>query len=185
MKSVADELLERDEMLGRLLFHLESAQQRMVREVNKHRRHISFDVGDKVFLKFRPYRQLSLFWRLNVKLAPHYFGHFVVTHKVGTFAYRPLLPEGTRLHPVFHVSQLKPIVGDHLVEGTLPPDCFDLSIFFFFFFGPHLMYWFIWSGDTRFLSSWLLGLIARSMRQLGLMKCTCRRSLHTSALRIS
>lgn len=56
VKAVADELLERDEMLRQLKWHLERAQQRMVKAANKHRRHVELDVGTKVLLKLNPRR---------------------------------------------------------------------------------------------------------------------------------
>lgn len=42
----------------------------MVHEANKHHRALEFKVGDRVFLKFRPYRQRSLFAISRQKLAP-------------------------------------------------------------------------------------------------------------------
>lgn len=39
--------------------------------------------------------------------------------QVGSVAFQLQLPHHTRIHPVFHVSQLKG-VGDHFVEPTIP-----------------------------------------------------------------
>jgi hypothetical protein len=44
--------------------------------------------------------------RANAKLEFHFFGPFQVEQKVGELSYRLKLPKGTKLHPVFHVSQL-------------------------------------------------------------------------------
>lgn len=46
MQEVAQSLKSRDEVLAHLRFHLERAQQRMVREANKHRRPVEFEVGE-------------------------------------------------------------------------------------------------------------------------------------------
>lgn len=125
VQAVEQELLTRDEILKRLRYHLERAQQRMAHQANKHRRELEFQVGDRVFLKFRPYRQLSLFKRLNVKLAPRNFGPFEVVQRIGKVAYRLALPLGSKIHPIFHVSQLKAVTGDHPIETELPADLFD------------------------------------------------------------
>lgn len=75
-----------------------------------------------VFLKFRPYRHASLFRRLNVKLAPQFFGPFEILERISPTAYKLKLPDGACLHPVFHVSQLKVMVGCNVVESSLTPN---------------------------------------------------------------
>lgn len=57
VQALAEVLKERDDILAHLRAYLERAQQRMIRDANKHRRELVFKVGDKVYLKFRPYRQ--------------------------------------------------------------------------------------------------------------------------------
>lgn len=61
-------LLERDEMLKILREHIHKAHQVMKQRVDGHRREVEFEVGEKVFLKIRPYRQQTLAHLANEKL---------------------------------------------------------------------------------------------------------------------
>jgi hypothetical protein len=74
----------------------------------------SFKVGDWVFLKLQPYCQQLVTKRMNQKLSFWYFGPFEVVKKVNQMAYELQLPLGSTAHPIFHVSQLKPVLGKHV-----------------------------------------------------------------------
>ncbi|XP_071724404.1 uncharacterized protein [Rutidosis leptorrhynchoides] len=120
--AVEANLLDRDEILCQLRFNLQRAQQRMVKTANMKRRDVQFEVGDDVFLKLRQHRQNSAATRVHPKLAARYFGPFRILQRVGTVAYKLELPPSSKIHPVFHVSQLKRMIGNHPVITDLPAD---------------------------------------------------------------
>jgi hypothetical protein len=93
--------------------HLLKAQNRMKLQADRQRSDRSFQVGDQVLLKLQPYAQTSLVNRPFPKLAFKYFGPFEVLQRIGQTAYKLKLPEGSQVHPVFHVSQLKPFVANY------------------------------------------------------------------------
>ncbi|KAI5418592.1 hypothetical protein KIW84_043000, partial [Lathyrus oleraceus] len=120
VEAVAAELVDRDEALRQLKYHLTRAQEQMKRYADKKRKAYSFEVGEWVFLKLRPHRQQTISRRINQKLAPRYFGPFPIQKKIGAVSYKLKLPEGSRVHAVFHISQLKKAIGEYAVEPQLP-----------------------------------------------------------------
>ncbi|KAL0556622.1 hypothetical protein IC582_005136 [Cucumis melo] len=80
---------------------------------DRKRRHVEYCMGDYVFLRIRPYRKITLRRKQNEKLSPRFFGPYKILEKVGSVAYRLELPANTTIHPVFHVSQLRKLVGQH------------------------------------------------------------------------
>lgn len=93
--------------------------------VNRSWHEVEFNVGDRVYLKLKLYRQRSVARHRNEKLALRYFGRFVVLERIGKVAYRLKLPDNARIHPVFHVSQLKNALGNRAVAPMLPATLTD------------------------------------------------------------
>jgi len=113
-------LLKREQMLKVIKFHLKRAQESMKQLANRHKSERGFMIGDLVCVKLQAYMQVSVSFKPNAKLSPKYFGPYKVLDKVGEVAYKLELPVHSKIHNVFHVSQLKKHVGDMVVSTTLP-----------------------------------------------------------------
>jgi hypothetical protein len=106
--SVTEWANEREAHNDLLRQHLLQAQNKMKLKADKNRTHREFQVGEQVLLKLQPYVQQSVVSRPFPKLALKYYGPYVVLERVGKAAYKLDLPPYAKVHPVFHVSQLKP-----------------------------------------------------------------------------
>jgi hypothetical protein len=119
-------LEERELMQDLVRLHLQRAQERMRRQADKNRSERTFSPGDLVFLKLQPYVQSSVARRAHHKLSFKFFGPFRVLERIGQVAYKLALPEGSAVHPIFHVSQLKSSSGNHTVSTDVPS---ELTVF--------------------------------------------------------
>ncbi|GKF75613.1 hypothetical protein Tco_0225057, partial [Tanacetum coccineum] len=73
---------------------------------------MEFQVEDKGMLKVSPWKGVVRFGKRG-KLNPRYVGPFKVLEKVGEVAYKFELPEElSRVHSIFHVSNLKKCYAD-------------------------------------------------------------------------
>ena len=120
-------MASRDEILAKLKENLTLAQQRMKLLADKHRRAVSYELGDWVFLKLQPYCMKSLARKLNEKLNPRYYGPFQISEKLGSVAYRLALPPDCKLHPIFHVSKLKKALPPQAQLQELPTTLTDVG----------------------------------------------------------
>lgn len=67
--------LDRESTLRILKEHLSQAQNRMKQMADKHRTERVFQVGDWVYLRLQPYKQATVQFRANQKLAPDFMAH--------------------------------------------------------------------------------------------------------------
>jgi hypothetical protein len=80
---------------------------------DKNRSERQFQVGDQVLLKVQPYAQQSVVNLPYPKLSYKFFDPYTILERIGAVAYKLELPVTAKIHPVFHVSQLKPFLADY------------------------------------------------------------------------
>ena len=86
---------------------LKVANDRQRSYANLKRKDIEYEVGDKVFLKVSPWKNILRFGRKGT-LSPRFIGPYEILETVGPVMYRLALPlELAKLHDVFHVSMLR------------------------------------------------------------------------------
>ncbi|KAJ9540003.1 hypothetical protein OSB04_026509 [Centaurea solstitialis] len=125
VQAVEAELESRDEIWDETRMHLLKAQFRMKQQADLKRTEVEFEKGDWVFLKLRPYRQKSLIKGNQPKLLARFYGPYQISERLGKVAYRLLLPDEARIHPVFHVSQLRKAMGNVLSSKQIPTQLSD------------------------------------------------------------
>ena len=123
VKAVEHHIEHQQQVLQLLKDNIVLEQNRMKQQADQHCSERSFDVGDWVFLRLQPYKQMSLKQaKKDNKLSPKYYGLYKVLQKIGTMAYKLELPVASRVHPVFHVSCLKKIIGNKILVQTIFPE---------------------------------------------------------------
>jgi hypothetical protein len=122
---VEDHIGHEQEVLKLVKDNLAMAQNRM-KQTNQHRSEREFVVGDWVFMRLQPYKQMSLKQqKKDNKLAPKYNGPYKVLQRIGSMAYKLELPPTSHVHPVFYVSCLKKVIRNMIPIQTDPsPNCF-------------------------------------------------------------
>jgi hypothetical protein len=99
-----DILLEAEENIRIVRENLKATQSRQRSYADTRRRELSFEVGDYVYLKVSPIREVRRF-RVKGKLAPQYIRSYQIQARRGEVAYQLSLPESlSGVYDVFHVS---------------------------------------------------------------------------------
>ncbi|KAL8442510.1 hypothetical protein Emed_007256 [Eimeria media] len=93
--------------VARATRHIAKAQQQQQQQANKHRRHVIFQQGDKVLLS-----TVNLPAQGCPKLQERFAGPFTISKVLNDVTYKLDLPPSYTIHPVFHVSLLRPFRED-------------------------------------------------------------------------
>lgn len=96
-------------------------RQSMKDRADLHRKDITFAPGQFAWLWLREYRQHSVQRRPSSKLSKRFFGPFRILRRIGAVAYELQLPPGSRIHPVVHVSLLRPYKSSKPPPENPPP----------------------------------------------------------------
>jgi hypothetical protein len=111
------------QVLQLLKENLTMPQNRMKQKAYQHRSEISFELGDWVFLRLKPYKQMSLKKSKKDNIfSSKYYGPYKVLHNIFTMAYKLELSASSRVHHVFNVSCLKKVIGDKIPVQTILPE---------------------------------------------------------------
>nr|GEY15348.1 putative reverse transcriptase domain-containing protein [Tanacetum cinerariifolium] len=109
---------------------MQAARDRQKSYADLKREPMKFQVGDKVMLKFSPWKGVVRFG-IRGKLNPRYVGPFKVLGVIRNVAYKLDLPkEMSRVHNTFHVSNLKKCHADEPLAVPLDGLHFDDKLYF-------------------------------------------------------
>ncbi len=115
----ADEFVrDLDTAYGQVRHAIQRSQDKQKRAADKHRRDQPLNLGQLVLLRFQKARLKKQSGQQGkvVKLSNRYYGPFRIVEKVNDVTFRLDLPPTWNIHNAFHVSLLRPYVGDPPAE---------------------------------------------------------------------
>jgi hypothetical protein len=115
-RSQAKEIAERmDKIWREAAENLKDAQETAQKFANRHRKDVTYSVGDKVFLSTKTLKTS----RPAEKLEQLWLGPYPVVEVVG-HSYKLELPKSMKIHPVIHTDRLKRAPNDPLPGQKVP-----------------------------------------------------------------
>ncbi|KAH7404017.1 hypothetical protein KP509_15G005800, partial [Ceratopteris richardii] len=99
--------------------NLQQVVESMKAFVDQHRTPQTFQEGDHAFLQVP--LDLSLIVGRKPKLSPRFCGPWTIIKKISDVAYKLQLPNNYKIHPVFHVTKLRPYISrdEDCVDGLV------------------------------------------------------------------
>ena len=111
-----DMIQDAEEQVRIIREKLKTAQSRQKSQYDRHHKAVTFEVDEKAYLRVTPLKGTHRFG-IKGKLAPRYIGPFRILAKRGEVAYQlELPPHLSKVHDVFHVSQLRRCFLDPIRE---------------------------------------------------------------------
>jgi len=101
--------------------NLRLAQERQKQNADQHRRDVQYQVNDKVLINAKNINDPTQANRPTRKLSPKYIGPYTIEQVISTTAYKVKLSPNLKIHPVFHVSVLKPYKSNNNDFSRLIP----------------------------------------------------------------
>ncbi|GJS23214.1 putative reverse transcriptase domain-containing protein [Tanacetum coccineum] len=121
---------ETTEKIIQIKSRIQAARDRQKSYADVRRKPLEFQVRDKVILKVSPWKRVIRFGKQG-KVNPRYIGPFKIITKVGTVAYQlELLEQVSRVHSMFHVSNLKKCLSDETLAIPLDEIQIDEKLHF-------------------------------------------------------
>jgi hypothetical protein len=115
----ADLIEEAEATVCRIQDNLKTVKSRQESYVNKRHLPLQFEVGDHVYLRVSPMKDMKRFG-MKGKLTPRYIEPFPIVEKCVNVAYNlDLPPRLAGVHDIFHISQLKKCLKVYM-EIVLP-----------------------------------------------------------------
>lgn len=108
---------QQDKIFGDIQDFMSRSQDRMGIEMNRHRRPLTFKVGDLVLVNANAYFGKAA----KTKLEYLYHGPLMVQEVINPNAYRLRMPLGLRKHNTFNIKSLKPYHSRFPIWGRVPP----------------------------------------------------------------
>ncbi|GJS37708.1 putative reverse transcriptase domain-containing protein [Tanacetum coccineum] len=121
---------ETTEKIVQIKSRIQAARDRQKSYADKRRKPFEFQVRDKIMLKVSPWKGVIRFIKWG-KLNSCYIGSFKILAKVGPVSYSLELPEQpSRVHSIFHVSNLKKCLSDETFVIPLDEIQIDEKLYF-------------------------------------------------------
>ncbi|GJZ43357.1 putative reverse transcriptase domain-containing protein [Tanacetum coccineum] len=121
---------ETTKKIVQIKIRIQAARNRQKSYADVRQKPLEFQVGYKVMLKVSPWKGVIRFGKRG-KLNPRYIGPFKIIANVGTVSYRLELSEQlSRVHSIFHVSNLKKCMSDEPLAIPLDEIQVDDKLYF-------------------------------------------------------